>query len=112
MTNATKKPTPKTLIIECRQWSDKTYGNTYNTIEITADGKIVYTSDFADTGSSSEYYMQMAAEALVKLGYFDDKRSPSTNVASIGIDRYCRENGIQCHHYVIPGLKRDLHCKL
>lgn len=57
----------KSIQVIGRRWFQRTYGNTYNTVQIKVDGEQVAYLPFEY--GYGEYYMQRAEEWLVKNGY-------------------------------------------
>lgn len=60
----------KSIQVIGRRWFQRTYGNTYNTVEIKVDGNQVAYLPFEY--GYGEYYMQRAEEWLIKNGYVED----------------------------------------
>jgi hypothetical protein len=61
--------TPKNaLIIDEKRWFQKTYGNTYHSVTVTADGKTEKSGIHYGYG---DQYQQTAFDLLQKMGYFE-----------------------------------------
>lgn len=64
----------KTIIIEGKEWWDKTYGNSYNSVQVTVNYKTKSEFSFSipfQYGYGS-YYIQSAVEHLIKVGAVTD----------------------------------------
>jgi len=59
--------------IIAKRWFQRTYGNTYHSVEIIVDGKFLDRADFAYGYDSA--YMQTAHELLAKHGIFDYEKT-------------------------------------
>jgi hypothetical protein len=96
----------KTIHIEGRRWFQKTFGNTYNTVEIFCNGKVIATLGF-DYGYG-EYFLQRAQEWLGKNGYPKLAARNKNGTPKVWLSHWLRENG---HSYSVIDVerKRDLH---
>lgn len=72
MKHAKIKPkfkTPQTsLIIDAKRWFQRSYGNTYHSVTVTADGKTEKSGTHYGYG---DQYMQTALAMLQKMGFFE-----------------------------------------
>jgi len=64
------KPQRQTLEIIGRRWFQRTYGNTYHTVSILIDGKLVYKSD--RTYGYGDSYLQTAVEWMKGQGLLSE----------------------------------------
>lgn len=64
----------KNITILARRWFDKTYGNTYHSVKVYVDGKLIGTQPFAY--GYGEGYLQSAVELLVKAGIYERDVEP------------------------------------
>ena len=58
----------KHVVINARRWFDKTYGNTYHSVEVNVDGKFVGREPF--TYGYGTQYNDTAHKILQKAGYY------------------------------------------
>lgn len=101
---------PKSIVVEGRRWTDKTYGNTYHTALCYVDGRIVATVPFS-YGYCSQYEYNACAE-LAKGGYLKGitYRADDDSYPSEPLSIYCRRVGIAYTCTVADvARKRDLH---
>jgi len=72
------------MFIECREWRDKTYGNTYFSNRIWVDGEIVAVNTM--TYGYGDQYVWAAIKTLHDLGY--DAPSAPTEARLMGVAVY------------------------
>lgn len=92
---------PITIHVEGRRWFDRTYGNTYHSVKVYADGETV-----GVVGMSYGYgdqYLETAYELLQRKGVL-----PFAEGMEV-LWQVCRDLGIKLTTSVSDGLKRDLH---
>jgi len=70
-----KNKIEKSLFIEGRLWSDKTYGNTYFSNRVWVDGKIAF--QMGMEYGYEEQYAHRAIQELHSRGYFEGEKAPS-----------------------------------
>lgn len=80
----------KTLIVNGRRWFQKTYGNTYNTVEIIVNGESV--AQLPKEYGYGEHYLQRAKNWLHENGYLDGIKQP--------LWIHCEDNNIQFNYFV------------
>jgi hypothetical protein len=101
-------PTGKvhSIAVYGKRWFQKTWGNTYHSVDVMVDGKLVHRIDF-EYGYGS-MYMQNATTWLEQNGYLPFLR----HYANGGYEplwQYCRDRGINLMDNVTDVLrKKDL----
>ena len=80
-----------------RRWFQRTYGNTYNSVDIYVDGRHVV--KLPRGYGYGDYYEQRAAEWLNENGYVDLEQYPSG--AHEPLWRYCKDHGIEYNRSAI-----------
>jgi hypothetical protein len=77
-----------------KRWRDRVMGNTYNTVQIHVNGKIVAT--LAQDGGGGDVYEDRAANWLVKNGYLPEiERIIPTGSNYKSIRQYARDLGFK-----------------
>lgn len=93
---------PKSIVITGRRWFQKTYGNTYNTVEIIIDGKnAVYLPQGYGYGS---HYLDRATEWLEENGYLPGRSDNGPFRQPLW--SYCEERGINLHYSGVDVARR------
>lgn len=90
----------RSIFIECREWFDKTYGNSYYSARVFVDGQHVHT-----TGMSYGYefaYEDEVTRALVR------QCVVPADALGYGVRRWARENGIDFYSVKYSSFKREL----
>jgi hypothetical protein len=96
----------KTLIVIGKRWFQKTYGNTYHSVEVIADGKPVGRVPFAY--GYDRQYLQTAQEMLVKAGLIPGIKAYA-NGGTEPLWQYCQRKGIELVDRVSDvGRRKDL----
>jgi hypothetical protein len=88
---------PRSILIECRKWQDKTYGNTYFSNRIWVDG-IIWDIQEMTYGYETQYVHE-AIEELI---------SASILTAAQSSPYYIRQDGIDFYHVERFGKKSEL----
>ncbi len=57
------------IIVSGRRWFQRSYGNTYHSVDVTIDGKLVFESD--RTYGYEDQYRSTACDYLIKAGYYN-----------------------------------------
>jgi len=79
----------RSLFIEAREWTDKTYGNSYFSARVWVDGQIVAVLPFQY--GYEDHYKSVCMEKLFNLGYISEdyaKRGAHILRDEFGIDYY------------------------
>lgn len=81
VSNPTKTVKPKQIgrkfvVIEARRWFDKINGNTYHSVQVYVNGKLIGENPF--TYGYGESYLQSAHEILLANGYFGYEKTKET----------------------------------
>lgn len=96
---------PKNISVRGRRWFQRTYGNTYNSVEIFVDGERICLPRAYGYG---DYYMQRAADELEQRGYLPG-REHYPNGSADTLWSYCRDNGIELSYSAVDvPRQRDL----
>lgn len=97
--NSTLKPQARTLHIIGRRWFQKTFGNTYHTVQIVIDGQTVHRSE--KQYGYGEQYLTTAHEWLIQSGHLP-QREERNGSRGLGHTLYLREESgfeftYECH---------------
>jgi len=78
------------MFVECREWYDKTYGNSYYSNRIWVDGEIVAVNIM--TYGYGDAYVHAAIKTLHEMGY--DAPSGSSEAKIMGVAFYTTKNRV------------------
>ena len=81
-----------------REWHDKVNGNSYHSVYVSINDKLVITVPFQYGYGDS--YIQSATEAMIEAGYLP-------NPLSIMINTYCKGKSIHCVCHIQRGCKKN-----
>lgn len=77
----------RSVFIEGREWTDKTYGNTYFSARVWVDGNIVAVLPFQY--GYGDMFLFEAASVLKDMGYLENDETALWNIArDMGFDLY------------------------
>jgi len=81
------------IIIKAKRWFDKTYGNTYHSVQVYKNGKLIGTQPM--TYGYGDAYMQSAFDVMQRKGIFKktgEKMKSGTDKDYYGFMMWQREN--------------------
>lgn len=81
----------KTIHIHGRRWFDRRNGNTYHSVNVWIDGKLVHRTAF--TYGYGRQYLWTATEALNRAGFLPGRETYG-NGNGESLWRYCEKHGI------------------
>ena len=93
------------LHIEGRRWFQKTYGNTYNSVQIFRDGELI--ADLPMAYGYGDYYLQRAHEWLGANGYPELAEKHENGMPKHCTTIWLREHGAS-YSVIDVERKRDL----
>jgi hypothetical protein len=85
---------PKSITIIGRRWFQRSYGNTYHSVDIYLDGEHIYLPKAYGYG---DYYLQRATEELDRRGLLPGL-AHHDNGSVEPLWQYCRDRGIACDY--------------